>query len=210
MTRRILALVLALGLATPAEAQRGDYDYRHAPEYGWLLLGALVGFVSHEGGHLFLDGVLRTHPTFEPVHLGPLPFFAIQPNDIRTERQLYAISMMGFLVEGIYTETILTRREDLVQRHKPFLEGMLAFHAVLDVSYAITGFAGIGPPQSDVNSMARAAGIPPWAVSLMLIAPVAFDIVRYADPDSRWAPWVSRAARVVLFGSVFCFRSRRL
>jgi hypothetical protein len=211
---RLPIVALAVGLALSAQlsrahAQPGEHDYRRAGDYGYFVLGALTSFVVHEGGHLALDGVLGAHPTFEPVHLGPLPFFAIQPNRIRSDRQLYAISMMGFLTEAISNDIILSRHPRLRYDHEPFLEGMLAFNSGLDISYSITGLANVGPPQSDVNSMARAARIPTWAVGLMLLVPAAFDIVRYSDPDAKWAPWVARGARLVLFGTVFAFPRRR-
>lgn len=214
--RRTLALVALLSTAAlavepaRARAQPGTHDYRRAGDYGWFLLGGLAGFVAHESSHLLIDGVLRARPTFEPVRLGRIPFFAIQPNRVRSERAAYAIAAMGFLGEAVYSEVILSRRPNLVVDHEPLLEGMLAFHGGLDVGYAVTGLLDVGPPQSDVMAMSRAARIPSWSVALMLLAPVAFDAVRYARPEDAWAVWASRGSRLVLFGSVFCFRSRRL
>lgn len=206
-----MALIVAACCAwtSLARAQPGEHDYRRAGDYGYFALGALTALIVHESSHLVLDGVLRAHPTFVPVRLGRVPFFAIQPNRIRSDRQLYAITMMGFLAEAITNDIVLSRRPHLSTQHAPFLEGMLGFNAGLDIGYAITGLANVGPPQSDVNSMARAARIPRWAVGLMLLVPTAFDIVRYAAPDAKWAPWVSRGARLVLFGTVFAFPRRR-
>lgn len=205
----VLAIAFVLLASSRAAAQPGEHDYRRAGDYGWFALGALTAFVVHEGSHLTLDAVLRTHPTIEPVRLGRVPFFAIQPNRVRSDRQLYAIAMMGFLAEAITDDIVLTRRPHLRSNHAPFLEGMLGFNTGLDVGYSITGLANVGPPQSDVNSMARAARIPRWAVGLMLLVPAAFDVVRYVEPEAKWAPWVSRGARLVLFGTVFCFPRRR-
>lgn len=205
-----LAFLLATALALPtAEARpfrRPDANYRRAADYFLLIAGALTGFVAHEGAHLTLDYTLRADPHLVPVHLGPLPFFAIEPRNVHSDRELYGISMMGFLSESIYTELIFARHPELVRHHRPFLEGMLAFHAVLDVSYAITGFANIGPAQSDVNSMARASGLPRWAISTMLITPIAFDIVRYVRPDTRrWSMWVGMGSRLPMFMTLVVF-----
>lgn len=207
LTAIVFSLVTVLAMpAAQARPHRRDANYRRAADYFVLLAGAATGLLVHEGGHLTLDIVFRADPHIVPVWLGPLPFFAISPQDVRNERELYGIVMMGFLAESLYTEAIFARHPDLVHHHRPFLEGMLAFHAVLDVSYAITGFMNVGPSQSDVNSMARAAGIPRWAVSTMLIAPIAFDILRYVRPDTRrWSMWVGMASRLPMFSTVVVF-----
>lgn len=203
---RIVVLLLVTTLLTPTARARPDATYRRVTDWLLLLAGAATGLVAHESGHLTLDFALQTHPTLEPVHLGPLPFFAIQPNDVDGDRELYAITMMGFLSEALSTEAIFARHPDLVHHHRPFLEGMLAFHVVLDVSYAITGIANVGPSQSDVNSMARASGIPRWGISTMLLVPVAFDLLRYIRPDTRrWSMWVGMGSRLPLFTAGFLF-----
>lgn len=202
-----MALALALSFAVPDVAfARPDANYRRVSDYALLISGALVAFVSHETGHLIFDGIFRTHPTFTPVSLGPLPFFAIQPTVIESDRELYAITQAGFLVEGIYTEIILRRHPELFHHHRPFMEGMLAFHAVLDFSYAITGFVHRGPPQSDVHSMARASGLPSWAIGTMLMTPLAFDAVRYFCPRTRrWSAVVGFYARMPMVTTTFLF-----
>jgi len=207
--RLVLTLVMTaiVALATPngALAQR-DANYRRGGDYGLLLAGIATGFVSHEGGHLLLDGFLRAHPRIRGVRLGPLPFFAIEPQIVESDRELYAISMMGFFMQNAYAEAILQRNPHLIDNHRPFLEGMMLFHVALSLSYAITGFANAGPAQSDVNSMARAARIPPWSVGLMVLLPALFDTVRYfASTDRKWAEWTGISTRLPLFGMAFAF-----
>ena len=197
-----LALVLCLG-STPAQAR--EADFRRFTDYLWLLLGAGAGFVTHESGHLILDGVLGTEPTFVPTYLGPFPFFAIQPSHIRNNQQRYAIAQAGFMMEGIYSELILGLDPHLREHHHPFLKGMLGFHIVLDIGYAVTGLANVGPAQSDVNTMARGLGVPPWAIGLMLIVPALTDTYRYFVPDSRWAPWVSLGGKLTMLGATLAF-----
>jgi hypothetical protein len=193
----LIAVLATMAIGAPTTAlARPDANYRRAADYGLLLTGALVAFVSHETGHLLMDGIFRTNPSLVGVSLGPLPFFAIQPGEIESDRELYVITQAGFMVEGIYTEIILRRHPELFLHHRPFMEGMLAFHAVLDLSYAITGLVQRGPPQSDVHSMARASGIPSWGIGTMLLVPLAFDAVRYFCPRTRrWSAVVGFNAR---------------
>jgi hypothetical protein len=204
---RFFVLVMALAAASPNTAlARPDANYRHASDYGLLLSGALVAFVSHEGGHLVMDGIFRTHPRITGVSLGPLPFFAIEPQHIESDRELYVIAQAGFMVEGFYTEAILRRHPELFLHHRPFMEGMLAFHAVLDFSYAITGLVHRGPDQSDVHSMARASGIPSWGIGTMLLIPLTFDFVRYFCPRTRrWSSVIGFSSRMPMITTSFVF-----
>lgn len=197
-----LVLILCLGSA-PAQAR--EADFRRFTDYLWLLLGAGAGFVTHESGHLILDGVLGTDPKFVPTQLGPFPFFAIQPSHIRNNQQRYAIAQAGFMMEGIYSELILGLDPRLREHHHPFLKGMLGFHIVLDLGYAVTGLAGVGPAQSDVNTMARGLGVPQWAIGLALLVPALTDTYRYFVPDSRWAPWVSLGGKLTMLGATLAF-----
>ncbi len=205
MQRLSLALlfVLLLGAARPAAAR--EADFRRFTDYLWLALGAGAGFVLHEGGHLALDYALSAKPIFVEVKLGPFPFFAIQPTDVRNDQQRYSIAMAGFLMQDIYSELILNIDPHLREHHHPFFKGMLALHVVLSAGYAITGFANIGPPQSDVNSMSRALGVPPWTIGLFLIVPAACDVYRYFVASSHFAPWVSATGKLTMVGAALAF-----
>lgn len=205
--RRPLALALILtllcGAARPAAAR--EADFRKFTDYLWFALGASLGFVLHEASHLTLDYALDAKPTFVPVSLGPFPFFAIQPTDVHTNQRRYAIAQAGFMMQDLYSELILQVDPKLRQHHHPMLKGLLAIHLGLSLGYAITGFAHIGPAQSDVNTMSRASGIPPWGIGLMLMGPVVCDTYRYFVPDSRWAPWVSIASKLSMIGASVAF-----
>jgi hypothetical protein len=197
----VVALVL-LGGARPAAAD--EADFRRFTDYLWLLAGAATGFVTHETGHLVTDYILDTHPTFERVKTGPFPFFAIQPHHL-TPQKRYATAMAGLATQGLYSEIILGVDPRIREHRHPFLKGMLAFHVALSVGYAVTAFVGAGPPQSDVNSMARGSGWPVWAIGLMALAPAALDTYRYFVPGSCWAPQVSIASKFSLVGVTFMF-----
>jgi len=202
----LLVLVLSLLVRSAAAAPPKEADFRRFTDWLWLAAGALAGFVAHEGGHVLLDVASGSQPELRKVTLGPFPFFAIQPSTPTLSPALrYAIPMMGFAVQGLYSELILGIDPRLREHHRPFLKGMLGFHAVLSVGYAITGFAAIGPPQSDVNSMSRALHVPPWGIGLLVMVPAACDVYRYFVPDSRWAPWVSLGGKLTMIGAAAAF-----
>jgi hypothetical protein len=58
----------------------------------------------------------------------------------------------------------------------------------------------LGPPQSDVNSMARGLGIQPWQVGIYLMAPAVIDLYRYFRPRSNFVPWVGVQSKMVMIG----------
>jgi hypothetical protein len=201
----LLSCVLVLVLALPAPALAREANFRRFTDYLWFALGAGIGLALHEGAHLLVDVATDAKPEIMPVSLGPFPFFAIGPTNIQTQQQRYAIAMAGFVMQDLYSETILQLDPRLREHDRPLLKGMLALHTLLTTGYAITGFAGVGPLQSDVNTLARALAIPPWAVGLLLISPALCDTYRYFVPGSRWAPWVSITGKLTLLGGVLTF-----
>lgn len=207
--RRALALVVALTLAAPARAderlETPEADFRHFADYAWFALGAASAFVGHEMGHMMMDVFFGKSVKFVGVHLGPFPFFAIQPCCNLTPREEYVIGSAGFVVGDVSSELILQIAPRLRSRRHAFLKGVLMFDVLLALGYAVTGFAGIGPAQSDVNTMARGLGVPPWQVGLMLAVPATVDLYRYFVPRSVWAPWTSVSAKTLMLGVGFTF-----
>jgi hypothetical protein len=208
---RALALGLLLLLATtqPVSAdeslERPEADFRHFVDYAWFALGAASAFVGHESGHMFMDLVFGKSVKFVPVSLGPIPFFAIQPCCNLTRREEYLIGSAGFQVGNVSSELILQIAPRLRSRRHAFFKGVLMFDIVLALGYAITGFAGIGPTQSDVSTMSRGLGVPSWQVGLMLAVPASIDLYRYFVPKSVWAPWTSISGKMVMLGAGFTF-----
>ena len=197
-------LAFSLWALCATRANAADTTYERAEDWLLLLSGAVTGLVLHEAGHLTFDLIMNNQPELRPVRLGPLPFFAIAPTGIESRQELYGAAMMGFFVEAVYTEVIFASYPDLRSHHRPFLEGMLALHFLLDLGYAITGIAGIGPRESDVNSMARSARVSPAAIGMMLALPLAFDLMRYLQPGTRSRSlWVGASTRFLMFGAVF-------
>ena len=201
--------MLVLGLAAPARAdesvEKPEADFRHVSDYAWFALGAAAGFVGHELGHMMMDAFFGKSVSFVRVDLGPFPFFAIQPCCNLTPREQYVIGSAGFVVGDVSSELILQIAPRLRSRRHAFLKGVLMFDILLAAGYAVTGFAGIGPAQSDVNTMARGLGVPAWQVGTMLIVPAAVDLYRYFVPGSVWAPWTSVSSKMLLLGLGFTF-----
>ena len=200
----VAAVVALMLLGGARRAAADEADFRRFTDYLWLLGGAAAGFVTHETGHLITDYTLDTHPTFVAVKSGPFPFFAIQPNRL-TPQKRYATAMAGFATQGLYSEIILGVDPWIREHPRPFLKGMLLFHVARSVGYAVTAFAGTGPPQSDVNAMALGSGWPSWAIGLMVLAPAVLDVYRYFVPDSGWAPQLSIASKLTIVGVTFLF-----
>jgi hypothetical protein len=208
--RRALALSLVVLVTVgPARAderlERPEADFRHFVDYAWFALGAAAGFVGHESGHMMMDVFFGKSVKFVAVSLGPLPFFAIQPCCNLSLREQYVIGSAGFVVGDVSSELILQIAPRLRSRRHAFFKGVLMFDILLALGYAMTGFAGIGPPQSDVNTMSRGLQAPPWQVGLMLALPATIDLYRYLVPQSIWAPWTSVSGKMMLLGIGFTF-----
>jgi hypothetical protein len=205
---RLAPLLGALVFAAPQHAAADERiapeaDFRHAADWGWLLLGAAAGFVGHELGHVAADLMAGKSIDLVETHLGAVPFFAIQPCCHLTRAEEYAVASAGFLVQDVASELILWTAPRLRSQRHAFLKGVLILHVALSLGYAITGLLGVGPPQSDVNTMARGLDAPSWQVGLMILAPAVVDVYRYLVPGSAWAPWVSVQAKLFTLGVTF-------
>jgi hypothetical protein len=206
-----LTLLAALIFVAPqhshahSESIAPEADFRKFRDWAWFALGAAAGFVGHELGHVAADLMAGKSVELVAVKLGPLPFFAIQPCCNLTRQEQYAIASAGFIVGDVSSELIFWLAPNLRSRRAAFLKGVLVFHVALSLGYAITGFAGVGPPQSDINTMARALDVPPWQVGLFLAIPAVVDVYRYLAPNSVWAPWVSIQGKMMTLGATFTF-----
>jgi hypothetical protein len=204
----ILALILS---ASPARANSEqitpEADFRQFKDWAWFFLGAASGFVAHEMGHMATDAMFGKRVDFVPVHLGPFPFFAIQPCCNLTRQQQYAVASAGFMVQYVNTELILWVSPRIRSQRHAFLKGVLALDIGLSIGYAISSFlpANIAPSQSDTGTMARALGVPQWQVGLMILTPALVDIYRYLVPTSVWAPWVGVQTKLLVLGASFAF-----
>jgi hypothetical protein len=160
-----------------------------------FLGGILVGLAAHEGGHIFFDVVFDADPGIKRVEFGGIPFFAITHRNDLPPRQEFTISSAGFWIQHATNEWLLTRRPNLRREHAPFAKGVFAFNVGASAMYSVAALAYIGPPERDTRGMAVSARLDERWIGAVVLAPALFDTWRYFDPESRWAVWLSRAAK---------------
>jgi hypothetical protein len=160
-----------------------------------FLAGGALALGAHEGGHLVFDGIFDAHPSVEAVHFGPIPFFAIAHRSGLSPRREFTISSAGFWVQEGTNEWILAARPDLRHEHAPFVKGILAFNILTSIGYGTVAFAKAGPFERDTRGMSE-LGVPEPAIGAFVIAPALLDAYRYFHPESTWAKWAARAAKV--------------
>jgi hypothetical protein len=166
----------------------------------WLA-GGLAGLGIHESGHVLTSAIVGAEPGVRSIK-GPVPFFAITHDAVSAPKE-YVISASGFWMQGASVEWILHERPSLAQESAPFLKGILTFHVATSSLYGVAGFARVGPLERDTRGMALASGLPEPVIGGLVLAPAALDVYRYFTPESRWARWASRGAKIVLVGLAF-------
>jgi hypothetical protein len=163
---------------------------------GGFLGGIVVGLVAHESGHLLFDVVFDADPGIKRVEFHGIPFFAITHRSDLSSREEFTISSAGFWVQEATNEWLLTTRPGLRREQAPLAKGVFAFNIGASAMYSVAAFARTGPPERDTRGMAESARIDERWIGAVVLAPAVFDTWRYFDPDSRWAVWLSRAAKV--------------
>ena len=160
-----------------------------------FLAGAATALGMHEGGHLLLDAVFGAEPEFKRVTFGPFPFFAIIHAELSPKRE-FAVSSVGLWIQDGVNEWILTKRPDLRKEDAPFVKGMVAFNALTSIGYGAVAMAEAGPYERDTRGMADASGVDERVIGALVMAPGILDAYRYYRPESKWAVWASRAAKI--------------
>jgi hypothetical protein len=194
-------------------------DVRDLRSGGLFLGGIVTGFLAHEAGHILANLVQGNVPHFIGIWgWGFIPFFTVAPRITCVEGHCTkhdgspfhtgvggkaAITSAGFNVQHITDEFLLSFEPRLRYRVAPFRKGLLAFNILLSVGYAISAMTRIENMEGDVSGTARMIGVPREAYAGVLLAIAGLDTYRYFVPDSRWAPWVSRAGKVAFLGVVF-------
>ena len=168
-----------------------------------FILGAGLGFVAHESGHLLANGVLGTDVYFKKVTAAGLPFFAIAHREVLSPRQEFAVSSAGFLAQFASVEWVLTRTPEMRDRPASVSKGVLAFHLGTSAMYAIAGLGHLGPLERDTRGMATSLGIDERWVGVAVLAPAMLDTYRYFRPSSKWVRWASRISKIVIFIPLF-------
>ncbi len=163
-----------------------------------FLGGAAAGLGIHESGHAIFGAIFDANPRVEPLRYGFIPFFKIAHDPV-TRRQEFVISSAGFWMQYADSEWILSAKPDLRHQHQPFLKGILAFDLAASTVYSIAAFGQFGPDERDTLGMAVSLGNDGWpepVVGVIVLAPAALDGYRYFHPDSQWAKWASRGAKI--------------
>ncbi len=184
-------------------------------------MGVLGGFVAHELGHVIMNLAYGNVPTVEGLRYGGfIPFFRISHgvscNDVgcfHTNGEpfkggrtgVYLITSAGFNVQHLGSELILSLDPEIRYHRTPFQKGMLFFNLSLSVGYVLSTWFQVKPRVGDIHGMARPAQINPNWVGLLVMIPAGLDLYRFFVPGSKWAPWVSRAAKATFFGVSFIF-----
>jgi hypothetical protein len=194
---RPLAALLLIGLTILAPAARAERP--RTLDAALFLGGAALGLAVHESGHLAADLALATRPRLVAVDFLGIPFFAIEPRHLESERERYVVSAAGFWTHNAAAELLLTRRPELRREAAPLWKGALAFHVLTSTGYAAAALARAGPQQRDTLGMARGLGVDERWIGALVLAPAALDAYRYARPEARWARWASRGAKLALF-----------
>jgi len=162
--------------------------------------GVVGGLVAHEGGHALWGVAFNAHPGTQPIRYAGIPFFAVTHDDV-TPRREFVISSAGFWMQHAGSEWLLTSRPNLRRESGAFLKGVLAFNIGTSVMYAGSAAMRLGPLERDPRGMARSLGRSGWpepAIGAMLLVPALLDGYRYLVPQSAWAPWTSRGAKIAL------------
>lgn len=148
----------------------------------------------HESAHLLFDEIFDAKPFVESVKFGPFPFFAVSHQAV-SPRQEFIISSAGFWTQEATAEWLLTRRPDIRHEHAPLAKGALAFDVLTSIGYGTVALFEAGPAERDTRGMSL-IGIDERVIGAIVIAPAALDAYRYIRPESRWAPWASRAVKI--------------
>jgi hypothetical protein len=209
----LLVAAAALLAGAPAGAQdRAPDEPRGAVARTLLFLaGGAGGLVAHEAGHILVGAALGARPHIRSLDYGPIPFFAIEHEPVGA-RQEFAIAAAGFWMQHATSEWILTTRPDLRRTSAPFRKGVFVFHLATSALYTGAALGRIGPPERDTLGMAGALGrhgIDEPVIGLLVIAPAALDAYRYLRPDSTWARWASRGAKIAAVSLVLAAGSSR-
>lgn len=186
----VAVAVAPVVLATPSRARRSLL----------FLAGAAAGLGVHEAGHVLTSAAAGANPRAVGIDYGGIPFFAIRHDPV-SRRQEYVISAAGFWMQYAGSEWLLSARPQLRRDAAPFEKGALAFHAGVSAMYSVAAFGRWGPIERDTRGMAASLGpngVPEPVVGVLVLGPAALDAYRYFRPDSTWARWASRGAKVLV------------
>ena len=183
---------------TPAQVQTPASRPSMVKSTLLFFVGAAAGLGIHESGHVIFSAVFGANPRVAPLNYGGIPFFKIEHDPV-SRREEFVISSAGFWMQYTDSEWILSAKPDLRHEHQPFLKGIFAFDLAASTMYSVAAFAELGPPERDTRGIAVSLGHDGWpepVVGAIVLAPAVLDGYRYFHPDSAWAKWASRGAKI--------------
>jgi hypothetical protein len=191
--------ILTAGAArvTAQQTRQAAHPQAHrVADAATFLAGGALALGMHESGHLFFDVLFDADPHVKRVDFGPFPFFAVAHRGDLSPRREFTVSSAGFWVQEATNEWLLTRHPALRREHAPLAKGMFAFNVLTSIGYGTVAFAKAGPFERDTRGMADAIGVDERAIGAIVLAPAIFDAYRYFRPESKWAKWAARIAKI--------------
>jgi hypothetical protein len=196
----MLSLIAPATTVNAQEPQQvREEENNHSAERTLVFLGGAASALAlHEASHIAFDLAFDAPPGIKRVDFWGIPFFAVTHPPVSRRRE-FIISSAGFWMQHAADEWLLTRRPTLRAERAPFAKGLLAFNVLASVAYGSAALARAGPGERDTRGIAVSFGPhgmdERWVAGLIL-APAVLDAYRYYMPESKWAPWASRAVKL--------------
>ena len=193
----LLGLTAFLGVARAQDDPRPPVseDTSEGKRVALFLAGGATGLALHESAHLIANAAFGEKPNLKKVDFHGIPFFAITHRSGLPRREEFVISSAGFWMQHAMNEWLLSQSRPLRNRG-PFPKGIFTFNIVASGAYAGAAFAKTGPYERYTRGIADSSRVDERWVGALLLAPAALDAWRYFHPDSKWAAWSSRGAKI--------------
>lgn len=198
---------MLIGQAIPAAGQPSGVSQSTSREQpvatvGKFLAGAAAALAAHEAGHVVFDLVFDAEPGLKKVSFAGIPFFAITHRSGLSPRREVTISSAGFWEQHAGNEWLLRSDRQLRRSHAPFAKGVFAFNVLSSVAYSGAAFTRQGPIERDTRGIADSLGVSERWIGALILAPAILDVIRYVQPEAKWARWGSRSAKVAMVALV--------
>lgn len=170
--RRLMALCFCALFSCNAHADKGLDIFQ-------IMAGVGSGYAAHEGAHYLAAkaaGADDIHFTFD----------SFSYNNV-SEDDDFRIASAGFVAQNMLAEIALDMQEH--KRVRSYALGVLLWNTGEEVSYVMRR----NGTHDDLATMSEHSGISRTAMWAFLSTKSVVDLYRWYYPESRWAPWVSRA-----------------
>ena len=208
--------------AIPGEVLRLErrptfFDIHGVGSFGAFFAGAFTAFTAHETGHVVANLAYGNVPGVRPILYGGfIPFFTVDAHlkrspddryykdsgDLFTPGRhgYYVINTMGFQVQNIGSEILLSVRPDLRHEDSPFWKGYLLMNIGLSLGYGTAALLDIEDKHGDLHGASQRGPFSHSFLAVTTIAPALLDLGRYLFPENRVLPWLSRGSKTLFLG----------